>query len=131
MIDIDNFKSINDRYGHVVGDDALIRTSRILRASVGKNALVARYGGDEFLIILREKNEMEAALLVGEIQNNCAAFNRIWDKDYTLSFSIGYTVVDPSVVDKEEFFIRADRAMYAAKRQKAEVGEHRPPPSAE
>ncbi|MGI6197066.1 MAG: GGDEF domain-containing protein [Eubacteriales bacterium] len=131
MIDLDNFKSINDRYGHVVGDDALIRSARILRASVGKNALVTRYGGDEFLIILREKNETEAALLVGEIQNNCAAFNRIWDKDYTLSFSIGYTVVDPSVVDKEEFFIRTDRAMYAAKRQKAEVGEHRPPPSAE
>lgn len=131
MIDIDYFKSINDRYGHVVGDDALIRSARILRASVGKNALVARYGGDEFLIVLRGKNEMETALLVGEIQNNCAASNRISDKNYTLSFSIGYTVVDPSVVDKEEFFIRADRAMYAAKRQKAEAGEHRPPPSAE
>ena len=126
MIDIDRFKSINDRFGHVVGDDALIRSARILRASVGKNALVARYGGDEFLIILRGKNEMETALLVGEIQNNCAASNRISNKDYTLSFSIGYTVVDPSVVDKEEFFIRADRAMYAAKRQKAEAGEHAP-----
>ena len=126
MIDIDYFKSINDRYGHVVGDDALIRSARILRESVGKNALVARYGGDEFLVILRDKSETEVALLVGEIQKNCAAANRTSDKDYTLSFSIGYTVADPSVVDKEEFLIRADAAMYAAKRQNTAAGTHAP-----
>ena len=126
MIDIDRFKSINDRYGHVVGDDALICSARILRASVGKNAHVVRYGGDEFLVILRDKSETEVALLVGEIQKNCAAANRASDKDYTLSFSIGYTVADPSVVDKEEFLIRADAAMYAAKRQNTAAGTHAP-----
>lgn len=126
MVDIDRFKSINDRYGHVVGDEALIRSARILRASAGKNALVVRYGGDEFLIILRDKSETEVALLVGEIQKNCAAANRISDKDYTLSFSIGYTIADPAVVDNEEFLIRADAAMYAAKRQNTAAGEHAP-----
>ena len=126
MVDIDRFKSINDRYGHVVGDEALIRSARILRASAGKNALVVRYGGDEFLVILRDKSETEVALLVGEIQKNCAAANRISDKDYTLSFSIGYTIADPAVVDKEEFFIRADQAMYAAKRQNTAAGTHAP-----
>ena len=126
MIDIDRFKSINDRYGHVVGDDALICSARILRASVGKNAHVVRYGGDEFLVILRDKSETEVALLVGEIQKNCAAANRISDKDYTLSFSIGYTIADPAVVDNEEFLIRADAAMYAAKRQNTAAGEHAP-----
>lgn len=126
MIDIDRFKSINDRYGHVVGDDALICSARILRASAGKNALVVRYGGDEFLIILRDKSETEVALLVGEIQKNCAAANRISDKDYTLSFSIGYTIADPAVVDNEEFLIRADAAMYAAKRQNTAAGTHAP-----
>ncbi len=126
MIDIDRFKSINDRYGHVVGDEALIRSARILRASAGKNALVVRYGGDEFLIILRDKSETEVALLVGEIQKNCAAANRISDKDYTLSFSIGYTIADPAVVDNEEFLIRADAAMYAAKRQNTAAGTHAP-----
>ena len=126
MIDIDRFKSINDRYGHVVGDEALIRSARILRASAGKNALVVRYGGDEVLVILRDKSETEVALLVGEIQKNCAAANRISDKDYTLSFSIGYTIADPAVVDKEEFLIRADAAMYAAKRQNPAAGTHAP-----
>ncbi len=126
MIDIDRFKSINDRYGHVVGDEALIRSARILRASAGKNALVVRYGGDEFLIILRDKSETEVALLVGEIQKNCAAANRLSDKDYTLSFSIGYTIADPAVVDNEEFLIRADAAMYAAKRQNTAAGTHAP-----
>ena len=126
MIDIDRFKSINDRYGHVVGDEALIRSARILRASADKNALVVRYGGDEFLIILRDKSETEVALLVGEIQKNCAAANRISDKDYTLSFSIGYTIADPAVVDNEEFLIRADAAMYAAKRQNTAAGTHAP-----
>lgn len=126
MVDIDRFKSINDRYGHVVGDEALIRSARILRASVGKNALVVRYGGDEFLVILRDKSETEVALLVGEIQKNCAAANRISDKDYTLSFSIGYTIADPAVVDNEEFLIRADAAMYAAKRQNTAAGTHAP-----
>ena len=126
MIDIDRFKSINDRYGHVVGDEALIRSARILRASAGKNALVVRYGGDEFLIILRDKSETEVALLVGEIQKNCAAANRISDKDYTLNFSIGYTIADPAVVDNEEFLIRADAAMYAAKRQNTAAGTHAP-----
>ena len=126
MIDIDRFKSINDRYGHVVGDEALIRSARILRASAGKNAHVVRYGGDEFLVILRDKSETEVALLVGEIQKNCAAANRISDKDYTLSFSIGYTIADPAVVDNEEFLIRADAAMYAAKRQTTAAGTHAP-----
>ena len=126
MVDIDRFKSINDRYGHVVGDEALIRSARILRASAGKNALVVRYGGDEFLIILRDKSETEVALLVGEIQKNCAAANRLSDKDYTLSFSIGYTIADPAVVDNEEFLIRADAAMYAAKRQNTAAGTHAP-----
>lgn len=126
MIDIDRFKSINDRYGHVVGDEALICSARILRASVGKNAHVVRYGGDEFLVILRDKSETEVALLVGEIQKNCAAANRISDKDYTLSFSIGYTIADPAVVDNEEFLIRADAAMYAAKRQNTAAGTHAP-----
>lgn len=126
MVDIDRFKSINDRYGHVVGDEALIRSARILRASAGKNALVVRYGGDEFLIILRDKSETEVAILVGEIQKNCAAANRISDKDYTLSFSIGYTIADPAVVDNEEFLIRADAAMYAAKRQNTAAGTHAP-----
>ena len=119
MLDIDKFKSINDRFGHLVGDDALLQTGEILRSAADKTSFVARYGGDEFLIILRGKTEKEADALVERIHKQAAQFNDSTDKPYDLYFSIGYAVVDPTKIDKEGFLMRADTAMYAAKRQKA------------
>ena len=96
LVDIDRFEEINATYGHLFGDEVLQLLAHALRAGTREGDLRARVGGDEFLVILRDKSETEVALLVGEIQKNCAAANRISDKDYTLSFSIGYTIADPA-----------------------------------
>ena len=69
-MDIDNFKSINDCYGHFEGDLALEKTVQILRASVNRNDFVARYGGDEFCIILESDKEAEVEHVVARINKN-------------------------------------------------------------
>ena len=119
MIDIDKFKLINDRFGHIVGDDALFRTAHLLRTKVGKSAFVARFGGDEFMVLLRDKTEKDIHALINVIHKAVETENSTEDRPYTLQLSVGYAIVNPSDSTKEEFLHCADQAMYAAKRKKA------------
>ena len=68
MLDLDNFKMVNDRYGHLVGDQVLWEAANILRNSVRKIDIVGRYGGDEFLIVLPESTLESARSVAGRIQ---------------------------------------------------------------
>ncbi|MET0016536.1 diguanylate cyclase [Oscillibacter sp.] len=113
LLDIDDFKSINDRFGHFEGDIALINAVRVLRDSVGRNDLVARYGGDEFCIILQKNDIKSVEGTIERIGKNLSTFNQSEGKPYKLGFSMGYAVYHPSIGNTAESFFRViDQKMY-------------------
>ena len=116
LLDIDNFKSINDRFGHFEGDMALINSVRILRGSVGRADFISRYGGDEFIVILGcdHPNAVEEAKRA--IQDHLSAFNRSNDKPYHLSFSMGTASYRrSSEISADSFLKLLDQRMYEEK----------------
>lgn len=117
-IDLDNLKSINDRFGHKEGDTALIETANILRKTYRESDIIARIGGDEFAVLAVGTTDT-CEELAKRLQENLRDFNRIANREYTLSLSIGIAHCDsenPSSI--EELLIQADRAMYEEKRLK-------------
>lgn len=118
VVDIDNFKSINDSYGHSVGDQALIHMGNILKASVRKDDFVARLGGDEFALMIINQDEKILKEIIERIENNLEAFNSSDAYEYQLHASIGYDMYQYDQFDTiEKFFIHLDHKMYEAKKQ--------------
>jgi diguanylate cyclase (GGDEF)-like protein len=115
MLDLDYFKQINDQCGHSVGDKALIEMAGILHASVRKTDFVARYGGDEFIVILETGDLLVLEDVSARIKANIAASNRP-PKPYTLSASMGKAIFDLELDRNFDIFIkRLDRLMYEDK----------------
>lgn len=116
LLDIDDFKSINDRYGHFEGDVALEKTVRLLRDSVNRQDFVARYGGDEFCIVLESDDDGTVENTIVRIYDNLADYNQSGNKPYELCFSLGYAVYCRAMGSSaEEFFNFIDRRMYQQK----------------
>lgn len=118
MMDIDDFKKINDMYGHQFGDEALIETSRIICECIGKNDIVARYGGEEIVIYIEDVEGKEETInKVEEIRNrlrenivHCGNY----DKKITASFGISYYPYDSASL--QGVLSIADVMMYNAKK---------------
>jgi diguanylate cyclase (GGDEF)-like protein len=113
MVDIDNFKSINDRFGHQTGDHVLIEVARRLGESVRGTDMVARWGGEESVILLRHCALAEACARAEEIRQQIAdsSFPRVG----TVTVSIGVAQLEAG--DKLTSWLdRADEALYEAKR---------------
>jgi diguanylate cyclase (GGDEF)-like protein len=116
LIDVDYFKSINDCFGHYEGDTALVNVARLLRYSVGSTDFIARYGGDEFCVILDKDDPRIVEDTIHHISSRLAAFNQNNDKPYQLSLSMGYSVYHPSMGKKAEMlFNEIDQKMYKEK----------------
>lgn len=117
MLDIDNFKNINDKYGHTSGDMALTQAANILREIFnGTSAFLARYGGDEFVIILPESSESIAKETVQKIKYNFDNFSTAKQLPFQLSVSIGYAISAGKSHNKTEDLLReADEHMYRDK----------------
>ena len=120
-IDIDGFKPVNDRHGHLIGDELLREISKRLSRQVRKTDTVARLGGDEFAVILEEVTQDAAALQVGE--KICAALAQpytlsIFDEPTTIhvSASIGVAIFPEHGKERNDLINAADAAMYRAKR---------------
>lgn len=114
LIDVDHFKSINDTYGHSVGDMALQRVAALLEESFRSNDFPIRYGGDEFAIIMTEFGEAQKAVLERKIKYiNDALLNPTDDRipKFSLSFGIAFSThgFDANLVE------RADAALYKTK----------------
>ncbi len=121
MLDIDDFKKINDRYGHLVGDDAIRQTGKLLRRVMGMKGMVFRYAGDEFVILMRHQRESDIADIIEQIQKETDAFHETVDVPYRIQFSLGHTVYVPGE-DVADFVKRMDDDMYRDKKQKQSLG---------
>lgn len=116
MIDIDRFKEINDLFGHVIGDQALVETANILKKSVGKKGFTARYGGDEFIVIAPADDIEEVQAIAKEIERKTEVFNRHEGNLYAIHLSMGYDLFEcRRGITKSEVLSRIDRHMYEEK----------------
>lgn len=112
LLDIDDFKKVNDRYGHIVGDEVLVAISNILKKYTRELDIVGRWGGEEFLIICPKANENEAFLVAEKLRKKIEVyqFNKVGHK--TISCGVSSYKKDDSI---NELLVRADKAMYASK----------------
>jgi two-component system cell cycle response regulator len=119
FIDVDGLKLINDQFGHQQGDKALIEFADILKSACRETDLIARIGGDEFLISLKEDNELSAETLAERIQNKLDQRNQQSDRLYELSASMGIAVYEPGrLCSIDELIAEADKLMYERKKAK-------------
>jgi diguanylate cyclase (GGDEF)-like protein len=116
LIDINNFKYINDTYGHDTGDNALEITAKLLKSCLGTNDFIARFGGDEFCIVLDIADRRELETMVYKINSCLDKYNRSDSQLYEISLSMGYAVYDcHSHMSSGEFLKQVDRLMYEDK----------------
>lgn len=118
LIDVDGFKDVNTRFGHLTGDVVLANTAALLKHSVRGSDAVFRYGGDEFLIILADTSCPDARHVVERIRNGLAEWNRAGHLEkFELSLSIGVAEwAEGKTLD--DLLDGADHQMYAAKEGK-------------
>jgi diguanylate cyclase (GGDEF)-like protein len=127
VVDLDRFKSINDRHGHAAGDAVLVAVARVLLAALRPSDILARYGGEEFCVLLRDTGEAEARLVGERLRAALRAMSVGHGGDsIRVSASFGGAVLDPSRGEKwDGLFARADAALFHAKqagRDRVEVG---------
>ncbi len=116
VVDIDHFKRFNDDYGHAAGDAVIRRTGELIAQTLRETDKVARFGGEEFVVLLREVNEHEAHELAERIRLIVEESRTSFDgKELAVTVSIGCAAITGHDRDVEELIERADRALYAAK----------------
>jgi diguanylate cyclase len=124
--DIDRFKSINDNFGHQVGDKVLQAIAKLLSERIRATDFVGRYGGEEFVMLMPGSTAEQAGQVANEIRKGIAAKSfRAGAKDLPITISCGYAAVSEGD-EPEAVFKRADEALYRAKengRNRCELGE--------
>ncbi len=117
LFDIDFFKTVNDTYGHAVGDAALVHIAQVVRQSLREGELIGRYGGDEFVILLPGSNCDKGRQIAERLRANLARqpLNHPKGK-VALTLSLGIAeFVDGAVASLDDLLVHADQALYAAK----------------
>src|SRR3954469_21495466 len=118
FIDVDHLKYINDTYGHLAGDRALIDTARVLRESCREADIIARLGGDEFVALLTADSAQTAEIVCERIQSRVATHNQEMDRGYELSLSVGATRSRAEGTMLADLLAQADTALYEQKRSR-------------
>lgn len=116
FVDLDGFKPINDALGHAAGDVVLKSVATRLKENVRKNDVVARFGGDEFVVILSDISKTNVFSIVQKIVDTVALSHHVNGKSITLSSSVGIATFPDDGKLADELVARADAAMYQAKR---------------
>ena len=118
-VDMDDFKQLNDRFGHAAGDRALMAVSRLLRRTVRDCDVVARMGGDEFTILALDANGEGARIIQKRLDERLALFNASGELPMALSLTVGHTLVRPTDSSSvSDLLARADQLLYARKRRR-------------
>jgi len=118
IADIDNFKSLNDTYGHLFGDEVLKVISKKLTENLRSIDLVGRWGGEEFILILPETNAKQAQVIINRIRKSIATMpftSSSTSKDFNVTVSFGISESHLNGVVLEEILAKADQALYSAK----------------
>lgn len=114
LVDLDHFKQVNDRHGHLVGDKVLVHVSKLLRATVRNADIVGRWGGEEFMVIAPRTTVQDAQKLAERLRAALVQQQLPDISPHTASFGVTQLVGHESVSD---FINRADKALYQAKEQ--------------
>ena len=112
IIDIDNFKDVNDNYGHLIGDETLKKMSSIIFENIRTSDIFGRYGGEEFLIICTQTNKDNAYILAEKLRTIVGKYN--FNKIGTKTISLGISTYEKND-SIESLFKKADEALYCAK----------------
>ena len=116
FIDLDKMKSINDEYGHNMGDSALQEASKILKSSFREGDIISRYGGDEFIVFVSDVEDEVINKIKKRIKDNLEIINKSKKLRYTLALTVGHSKYDPSKKESlKEVIERADKDMYEKK----------------
>jgi diguanylate cyclase (GGDEF)-like protein/PAS domain S-box-containing protein len=117
--DLDGMKWINDNLGHLVGDQALIETTKILKNTFRKSDIIARLGGDEFVVLAFGANYASSDIVIKRMQEQLDFFNAQENRSFKLLISIGTALYEPqSPCSIDELILQADKTMYKHKQNK-------------
>lgn len=120
LIDVDHFKKVNDTYGHTVGDEVLQTLSKIIQNVVRDSDIVARYGGEEIVIITPNTTKEEAAILAErlreKVEQTKVATIATTQEVVQVTISIGLCSLSPIITDKEALLEESDQSLYLAKK---------------
>lgn len=117
MLDLNDFKHINDNYSHEEGDKALVAFADILVKTVGAEGIVVRFAGDEFIILMPKYKNIELTEYKDRINANLEKYNETSGKPYKLSAAIGGRVFDPKHDNMNDLVNQIDALMYSDKHE--------------
>lgn len=117
--DLDNFKYINDNFGHLAGDEVLKDTSLILKEVFRESDIIARFGGDEFVVLATDVKKEDKDVIINRLNKKIKDYNNMKIRQYNLSLSIGAVFYEPgNIEDIEDILDKADKLMYEEKKKK-------------
>jgi diguanylate cyclase (GGDEF)-like protein len=120
-LDVDNFKHINDTFGHKEGDKILKEAGKLFKSTLREVDIICRIGGDEFLLIFPDSSPNDAPLIRKRLSRNLEKLNQKLAKPYKIDFSIGLSYYDPAnPLSIDELIRIADENMYEEKKKKKE-----------
>jgi diguanylate cyclase (GGDEF)-like protein len=123
-IDINNFKNINDTYGHKEGDKILKEVAKLFKITLREIDIICRVGGDEFLLIFPDSSLNDALLIRERLNKNLEKLNQTLDKPYNIGLSVGISYYNPSnPLSIDELISIADENMYKEKNKKRKQSE--------
>ncbi len=119
IMDVDNFKMINDTYGHLTGDEVLKSISKIMKKTFRKTDIIARYGGDEFIVFMPNTDENKAEVAVSRFKKNLEALNNEGKFPFRIEVSVGKATQNVGESSKKDPIREADFNMYREKKRKS------------
>ncbi|MFA5005138.1 MAG: GGDEF domain-containing protein [Candidatus Omnitrophota bacterium] len=116
MLDVDNFKKYNDRYGHLVGDAILRQVAKAIRDTVRQIDFIGRYGGEEISIVLAETDRQQASFVAERIRRAISDSRfLVYDENLSVTISIGISIFPEHSLKVPQLIEKADQALYQAK----------------